>query len=610
MLGVGAVISVASGVSDGIVNTTNIVNGGTGYYVGQGLQLQQPGASGTAWFIVTSVGAGGVITAGGTGGPYIGTGYVVGATTIGFVGFLVWIITGNTPLTIQSVITAMISGINSDASITAYVTPSASIDGDSLILTAVAGGVTGNSIEVLDISANINGNLPPPFYFPASPAQNLQGGQVVSSGVAPRSFTPPASTAEVGGTIYIANIGPFILKYSGPGLFAISTMYNGVGTIRKFAGSLIGLRVIPQLGTLTQNADMIFAWSAPEALDIWNPISTAGNVTGAGFEQLADIGDYLVGLIVSNNTAFIIRSQGLSYATATGNATLPFDICHIGLGDQGEGASITNLICQYDQSGFFISNSDIYQVSNGIQSIGAKIKSLLFEFITSGNNTSQCSAGAAAINIGGDVLPIVAFVILNTTLGLQIFLYSAESQTWTQVNISTPRYLAVLVDVFFTVNQLAGSNISNPTLLMFGTQSANPLAQVPIFYQLIEGVTLVASPNDINSVTFPQEELLHGRDVTIDALYISLWGSVNQNVTLTFLFNGVVFQTFVLTPAQFNSVSGNPQQIQVNSPTNGVFTSHSPQLSIQITKGTIGSNLVRFSKIQVYGTFDPSQRPV
>ena len=47
-------------------------------------------------------------------------------------------------------------------------------------------------------------------------------------------------------------------------------------------------------------------------------------VTGAGFEELADISDYLSGLIVANNAAWIIRSQGLSYAIATANGEQPY----------------------------------------------------------------------------------------------------------------------------------------------------------------------------------------------------------------------------------------------------------------------------------------------
>ena len=115
---------------------------------------------------------------------------------------------------------------------------------------------------------------------------------------------------------------------------------------------------------------MIFAWSATDDLDTWAPLGLDGNVTGAGFAQLADIGDYLTGLIVTNATAFIIRSQGLSYATATGNATSPFNFSHIGLGDEGEGSQITALLAQYDQTGLYVGNSDVYQVANGIYSRG------------------------------------------------------------------------------------------------------------------------------------------------------------------------------------------------------------------------------------------------
>jgi len=440
-----------------------------------------------------------------------------------------------------------------------------------------------------------------------------------------------------------------ILKYSGPGLFTTSTMYNGVGVIRKFAGSMIGLRLQNQLGVYTQNQDMIFAWTSGENLDEWAPETVAGLVTGAGFEQLADIGDYLTGLIVSNGTAFIIRAQGVSYATATGNSTLPYSVNHIGLGDQGEGGQVAALVCQYDQSGVYVGNSDIYQVSGTVASIGAKIKSLIFAALqnvpTPGNAYDSV---AVDIFAGGDTQPIVAlsigpapFAVLNSGIlsSNAIFLYNTNNGTW--MAITLPHVLTndpatyeatTLLEALTSVIALAGDQQYNQTQLAVITQkSVNTVLSAPAIALLTEGVPNSNSSNNKPFVTFPQEEVAFGRDVTVDGLYVSLWGNVVDNVTLDFYVTllqnvtttpgapavyesvQILYATLVLTSAQFSTLEGNPIELQL-FPANqgsGAITGHSPQLSIQVNRVTsTNNNLFRIAKLGMYCTVDASQRPV
>jgi hypothetical protein len=485
----------------------------------------------------------------------------------------------------------------------------ASLDGLSIVLTAINPGAAGNTLQVADNSSSATPGNTPAFYFsaPANPIWTaLQQGEDAYS-ISPPQGPFQVSTAEVGGTLYIANIGPFILKYSGLGTFAISTVYAGVQVIRKFAGSLIGLGTIAQLGTILQNADMIFSWSAAENLDEWSPVDANGNVTGAGFAQLADIADDLTGLIVTNNTAFIIRSQGISYAVATQNGEDPFYIAHIGLGDQGEGAQNSKLVCQYDQTGAYIGNSDIYQVSGSISSIGNKIKSLLFSDLEL--ELSFLSSHSCAVFIGSNVFPVVLFMIGNT-----IYVYNPGNQTWMKFSF-TPAELEQVAQVACTYLQTAGSFIqSSASLALQGKSGVIPQLAAPVLYSLVEGVPNLNSISGQAQLTFPQEELLFGRDVVIDALYIALWADVSEDTTIQFYFNGVLFSSLVLTPAVFNTLLGNPTEVKV-FPTGvtgtGVFTSHSPQLQIKIVSLTdAGTAQIRFSKIQEYASFEPAQRPV
>lgn len=648
--GSGAAGTITSVTSQGQV-TGITFTGGSGYGVGDQVPVLQAGSGGLQlWITVLTVGGGGsiatvsILNEGGryvTGPCYAGTNVIVASgLTLKINSATYEINVSNANFNRQGVIQQMINLINGTPD--PNVTASASVDGYSLVLTALVAGTAGNSITVQDTSTSENASLPPPFYFTCRTARNLQGGQISEPSTAPRGFIAPVSTCTVGGTLYIANLGPMILKYSGPGEFTTSTLYNGVGVIRKFAGSMIGLRLENQLGIFTQNQDMILAWSATNNLDEWSPVTNTGNVTGAGFEQIADIGDYLSGLIVSNGTAFIIRSQGVSYATATGNSLLPFDVNHIGLGEQGEGAQVSNLVCQYDQSGAYVGNTDIFLVSNSITSIGAKIKALIFQSLALEPTPSFLTSTGCKVFIGGDGFPLFAFSIgflgyQNGNIGYNtIFIYNPENGTWMGISVAESNQSETIGPISILLGYLAkqnyfGSaqqyNLSSLALGMQFISEPGGAILTPLMLLFQEGVPNTNSVSYPPFVLFPQEEILLGRDVVVDSLVVSLWANVSENVMLNFYINGTqydgnghwlpvstLFGTLVLTPALFNTLSGNPIECQVfpsGTTGIGVFTAHSPQLQVQVVPITdTGTAQIRISKITEFASFEPGQRPV
>jgi len=487
---------------------------------------------------------------------------------------------------------------------------SASTDGLGIVITAnadsSANGAAGNNYQVADASTNGSTSRGIPYYFPAAPVTfgptNLQGGTDAYT-TQPVFKSSNISTASVGGTLYMAGLGPMILKYAGPGLFKVSSLYAGVQILRKFAGSLIGLGNIPALNNVVQDTSMIFSWSAAEDLDEWSPEDGSGNITGAGFTQLADIGDSLTGLVVSNNTAFIIRSEGLSYATALGSGADPFQFSHIGLGDSGEGAQDSQLVCAYDQTGAYVGNTNIFQLSSTISPIGNKIKALFFSLLQS--QAALTGSVACAVTIGGDTWPVILFMIGGST-----FLYNTSNNTWQVFSYTgTPTGNEIFCDILAFDQGVANLTAYSPVLVF---QEGRPTSLVAI--SLTEGLANVNSRSIAPFVTFPQEELLFGRDITVDALYIALWANVTADTTVTFYINGIIFSTLILQPATYNTLSGNPIEVQIypqTTTTAGAFTVHSPQLQIQIQPfGNSDTAQIRFSKIQMYASFDPSQRPV
>jgi hypothetical protein len=524
-------------------------------------------------------------------------------TISGTAGTTTYTVTGISFTTVQA-ISAMVTAINNGTG-DPNVVAQASVDGLSVILVARIAGTSGDAITAQDVSVGYTTLLPPALYFSCRVAQNLEGGTLTAPTAASRTFSSAASAAEVGGTVYFANLGPLILKFSGPGSLAVSSVFQGVRTLRKFAGSLIGLGVISQLGSLTQNTDMILAWSAAGELDVWSAVTAAGNVTGAGFEQLADTGDALTSLIVSNGTAFILRAQGISYATATGNATLPFTVSHFGLGDQGEGCQIAALVSLYDQSGIYVGNSDVFQCAGKIVPIGAKIKNAIFNALQ-GLYPLLVSSNTCAVLIV-DEFPLVLFLI-----GPTVYTYNSQNGTWQLFTIDTSGTWSTLqLGTLATLNELAGESLFNQTQQTLATATAIAPTTYA-FYVLQECVPTTHSFPSTSSLSFPVEEISFGRDITIDALYIAIEADLVDNITVNFFFNTTAFSSLVLTPAMF--VGTLPIEFQIfptSTTTGGAFTVKSPQLEISLSQGQLTHvNKVHFTKVAFFASYDPKQRPV
>jgi hypothetical protein len=586
------------------------------------------------------------ITLGAIGTGVAGTSYNIVLTVTGPGGTNTYTVAGAslTSQTPGAAVTAMVAAITADPNVTA----AASLDGLSIVLTSIATGSVSNSISVQDTSSTLGGVVAPGFYFPARTGSYLEGGANVTGAAAP-VFLGPASIVAVGGVLYIGNIGPVILQYSGPETFQISTVYTGVNQLAKFEGALVGLGVIPQLGTVTQDKDMIFVWSATTQLSEWAPETSAGNVTGAGFSQLADIGDALTGLVVSNNTAWVIRQQGLTYVTATGNGTSPYNFANVSLGNRGEGCQLPSLVCQYDAVGMYISNTNVVQLAQSPTPMGDKIKNTIFQFLETlpdppvsliGEPTEVypylTSSNACGVSIGGTEDVLYAFL-----LGQEIYFADGTNGSWMKMSYSIPTAPLYLTQAYMSV--LSNSGLSaiygfaaNAPGFSQGSlciaegiySSTTGTFTTPALYTLVEGIAPAnsSSPSTNNPyVLFPVEEIAYGRDITLDGLYVSILAYVPEGgVGITFTIYGQVLvngvsevqviteTTLTITAAEFpNPITPTtvPTEFQLFS-NQGSFTVRSPQLKYSLVSDSTSTCQIELTKISMFGSFDPNQRPV
>jgi len=456
--------------------------------------------------------------------------------------------------------------------------------------------------------------------------------------------------------------------------FGSLTTYEGARVLKKMAGHLISVGLIPGLDPNAGNAPvqitdehLWFSWSAEGRYEVWyavfpptaQPPDTPGTVTGAGGEQLIDISDMLTGIIVSNSVVFILRAEGLSYATVQSNASLPFDVSHVDLCKDGQGCPSTALWTQFDQLGFYVGMTNIFMLQQSPQAIGDKIICTLFPLLFNMSNRLTDSP-SSIYNLIGDPPPFkdiyynkVSVEPLTFTSNMKentafaislnsiIFMFSPLDGTWMKLNCdpvlppetSTTTW-SILKIISLPLWSTMGYNGSYQTkqALIYGQQlDASGNYHIPVMYNL--SPRFYSTTTQSAHVWFPAEEISFGRDITIDALYVLASGAPGLEIDFqidgwqkdqngNFSFISAAFTGKLIFDS--SAVPGLYQEYQIfDIATGGAVTMKAPQLKMNVNPQSSWGGYtpivaypvssqpyIKVAKVAMFGSFDPNQRPV
>ena len=514
----------------------------------------------------------------------------------------------DSPATVATNIAAAINGA-SDYPCTAAVDPHNSFN---VILTA-----TSNINPVLPVVTSINVTNPFAYTFTSQDIcpYTFLNNQTDASSIYPITWT------TIGETVFFSGFGNLILAYSqsaSNAQFRPITQYLGANVLTKFNGQLIAAGVIPGPGQAIAFPEMVIAWSAPNAFGQWNPENADGTVTGAGFNQIDDISDYLTGLLISSGVAIILRTQGIDYITPLSGGVIPFDFVHISNAIRGEGCQDSRLVTQYDQIGFFVGNSNIYQFSNSLSSIGDKIKNLLIPSMGA-SLLNRRSLSGTLLNSDGNI-EVLFYVLIDYS----IFVYNPSNQTWmilTLEQLAPPNNLSQIdLQYWMAIGTITGQPQFNSYMLPV-LSVRDQLNLDVLFYYLNESV----QNSDFNHampsyVTFPQEEIAFGRDITVDGALISCAGVPGQ--VIEFTINGQLsfrdgggqatpITGSITLPESASPLTFQNYQVTFNTSTNDKITVQNPQLTVSLPlSGTGTANFFSAAKIALFASYDPNQRPL
>jgi hypothetical protein len=168
--------------------------------------------------------------------------------------------------------------------------------------------------------------------------------------------------------------------------FASVAVVNATTGITAGAYFLIELNAqLIMLNTVEdgQNFPQRVRWSPSGLPTIWDPDVNIG----AGFNDLLDVPDAITGALTVGTTAFILRNNGVTEVTSTGQGINPFDFDHLWASDRGIGNIYPFGYASYGPLGIIISSDDIYNISlGGFKRIGGRARDAIYNdlFSTTG----------------------------------------------------------------------------------------------------------------------------------------------------------------------------------------------------------------------------------
>jgi hypothetical protein len=434
----------------------------------------------------------------------------------------------------------------------------------------------------------------------------------------------------INGVVYITGLGlAAIYTYtpvpSGTSTLTQLTNYVGGAYLGELNGRLLCLCCDQIVSGVYSYYPYQISWSgAAGAYGIWNPLSS-GLVTGAGYNNLPDVKDEIVGFFSTGPTGYIIRKQGVTEMTPLNSGIQPFDFNHLWASNTGIGSIYPSTVNQYGSLGAFLSDTGVYTMGySGVNTIQGNIWSLIVKSLqiffgsldTPVLNTqiSYVAGALVPISIGGEeALYYVLYLPGVTNNDSYLFVGNVLTQDWFLIpafayagganyNTFKPSIQGISRAAF---NGVGIDNTIACVSALFETSSGYTITLYTIDDTSIlpTGIPYVFPGTTALSVYFPVEEISMFKDITVDAIgfYLDVSTVSNDAVIVTPGVNSTTFQ-----PIRVQNGQG---QFFMSYGINGPFTGKYPQLSLEIATDVLNSSNIRIYKIVMFASYDKGQRP-
>jgi len=419
----------------------------------------------------------------------------------------------------------------------------------------------------------------------------------------------PLTYININGVCYFSFAGADNIYQHNNSTATVLTTYLGAAYLAELNGRLLACNVTQNVSGTITNFPYQMAWSAPGgAYNQFNPL-VGGLVTGAGFNNLPDVEDVITGVFTTGPTAYIVRRQGITEVTPLNSGIQPFDFNHLWASHKGIGTVYPYSLAQYGSFGAFIADDDFYTIGyDGINKFANFARTQLYNAIAN-------QGVGVSVNVRSVLLPILVnnnpqlfYVMVVTSQSFSnttftAYIYSFDTKEWSIIShpgtpvTSVANWIASITADGYNAYSTPGILIAQ--FVQPGIGSANTS-----FLSILN--TQVLAPSGVNptKLIFPQEEILFGRDVTVDGILVLLNGTTG--LTVQFSVNGVPYGASTLS--DLAPTTG--YQLYQLWPENGIpFTGKFPQLTISC-QGNGANQSLLISKISMFCTVDEAQRPI
>lgn len=437
-----------------------------------------------------------------------------------------------------------------------------------------------------------------------------------TGGSSSQSFAQPGTQTTIPGTAGVTNLNQIWIRC---GTIA-SAGANGSSSGQTIYSNLSANYTAPLppgicSASYVQRYPYQFAWSAPQGqYGQFNPLVN-GLQTGAGYNNLPDVEDTITGYFNVGPTGYIIRTQGITEVSPLNSGLAPFDFNHMWASHKGIGTIYPQTVAQYGSKGVFLSDVGIFTFGyEGINTIDLKAKSAIYGELILNNSASFICAGCGPIQLDGN--NFLAYVITSYSVGgIVTYIFNFTSGEWYRILFNSIYPSPGGMQVSSIQWSYTNTAINSLFLVNYPNGTAIEIAALP----LATSITPLINAN-INGATwiFKAEDVVPGRDITIDGIYVYyksntvIANTALPNILLI-IYSGVgegVAVTYVLNP-NLGWQFGQGWCYNLLTPANvSPFTGKVPFLAFSMNIAGLNSINFQLGKVILYGSCDTEQRPV
>ena len=222
------------------------------------------------------------------------------------------------------------------------------------------------------------------------------------------------------GNLYYVNGSQYVL-YNGNA--QVATNLFGARYIFELAGSLL-------IADTFEPTEFPFRvrWCESGQPTNWDP----NTYVGAGFTDLLDINDSITGTLSLGSVAFLLRRNGITQLTPTGNGIQPFNFNHLWAAEHGIGQYYPQACAAYGSVGFIFAFDNIYLLTiNNFTPIATKVmENIITDIGGIISPTGPALYAWALPKKYNNVLYMTYEIAIPTTTGAVIWSYSVKDQNW------------------------------------------------------------------------------------------------------------------------------------------------------------------------------------